>query len=119
MTRVKRGIISRKRHQKILKMNQGFRGAGSVLFRTANQRYMKSLKSAYENRQNKKRNYRRLWITRLNSAVRLQGLNYSQFVYMLKKANIVLNRKILSQISICDPIILNKLYSYIASKNLN
>jgi large subunit ribosomal protein L20 len=118
MTRVKRGIIARKRRQKILNMNKGFRGAASVLFRTANQRYMKSLKSAYENRHNKKRDFRRLWISRLNSAVRMNGLNYSQFVYMLKKSEIVLNRKILSQLSICDPIIFNELYSYIAAKNL-
>nr|QUO99071.1 ribosomal protein L20 [Oedogonium sp. 260-2_chl] len=119
MTRVKRGIISRKRRQKILNMNKGFRGAASVLFRTANQRYMKSLKSAYENRHTKKRNFRRLWISRLNSAVRLNGLNYSQFVYMLKKSDIILNRKILSQLSICDPGVFKELYSYIASKNLN
>ena len=119
MTRVKRGIISRKRRQKILNMNKGFRGAASVLFRTANQRYMKSLKSAYENRHTKKRNFRRLWISRLNSAVRLNGLNYSQFVYMLKKSDITLNRKILSQLSICDPGVFKELYSYVAFKNLN
>lgn len=119
MTRVKRGIISRKRRQKVLNMNKGFRGAASVLFRTANQRYMKSLKNAYDNRHNKKRNFRRLWITRLNSAVRLNGLNYNQFVYLLKKADIVLNRKILSQLTICDPGVFNELLSFIAYKHLN
>lgn len=119
MTRIKRGIIARKRRQKILTMNKGFRGAASVLFRTANQRYMKALKSSYDNRHIKKRNFRRLWITRLNAAVRLNGINYSQFVYMLKNAGIVLNRKMLSQLSICDQEIFNELYLYIVSKNFN
>ena len=119
MTRVKRGIISRKKRQKILTMNKGFRGAASILFRTANQRYMKALKSSYDNRHKKKRNFRRLWITRLNSAVRLNGINYSQFVYMLKKSSVLLNRKMLSQLSICDQETFYQLYSYILSKNLN
>jgi large subunit ribosomal protein L20 len=103
MTRVKRGNVSRKRHKKILKMNKGFRGAASVLFRTANQQNMKALRYSYRGRREKKRDFRSLWITRLNAAVRRYGLNYSEFMNYLKNRSIQLNRKILAQLSICDP----------------
>lgn len=103
MTRVKRGNVSRKRHKKVLNMTKGFRGAASVLFRTANQRNMKALKYSYVDRRKKKRDFRRLWIARVNSAVRHYGLNYSEFMNGLKKAEIVLNRKSLAQLAISDP----------------
>ena len=103
MTRVKRGNVSRKRHKKILKLNKGFRGAASVLFRTANQQSMKALRYSYRNRRQKKRDFRSLWIARLNAAVRIYGLNYSEFIHYLKTRNIELNRKVLAQLSICDP----------------
>nr|AMN09104.1 ribosomal protein L20 [Rotundella rotunda] len=103
MTRVKRGNVSRKRHKKVLNMAKGFRGAGSVLFRTANQQNMKALRYSYLNRRKKKRDFRRLWIARVNAAIRRYGMNYSEFMYYLKKATIKLNRKVLSQLSICDP----------------
>lgn len=103
MTRVKRGNISRKRHKKILKMSKGFRGAGSVLFCTANQQNMKALRYSYRNRREKKRDFRRLWIGRVNGAVRRYGVSYSGFINDLKKRSIKLNRKILAQLSICDP----------------
>ncbi len=103
MTRVKRGNVSRKRHKKVLKFTKGFRGAASLLFRTANQQNMKALRSAYANRRKKKRNFRRLWITRLNAAIRANGFNYSEFLYFLKDSKILLNRKVLAQFSICDP----------------
>jgi large subunit ribosomal protein L20 len=103
MTRVKRGNVSRKRHKKVLKFTKGFRGAASLLFRTANQQNMKALRSAYANRRKKKRNFRRLWITRLNAAIRAHGFNYSEFFYLLKNSKIVLNRKIFAQFAICDP----------------
>lgn len=103
MTRVKRGNASRKRHKKILKMTKGFRGAASVLFRTANQQNMKALRYCYRNRKQKKRDFRRLWISRINAAVRRFGLSYSEFINYLKKRSIKLNRKVLAQLSICDP----------------
>nr|YP_010388675.1 ribosomal protein L20 [Leontynka pallida]UPQ43842.1 ribosomal protein L20 [Leontynka pallida] len=103
MTRVKRGNTSIKRHKKILKMSKGYRGAASVLFRIANQQQMKALRYAYRNRREKKRYYRRLWISRVNAAVRRFGLSYSEFMHYLKKRNILLNRKVLAQLAICDP----------------
>jgi large subunit ribosomal protein L20 len=103
MTRVKRGNVSRKRHKKVLNLTKGFRGAASLLFRTANQQNMKALRYSYANRRKKKRNFRRLWITRVNAAIRAYGFNYSEFLYVLKNSNILLNRKILAQFAICDP----------------
>ena len=103
MTRVKRGNVSRKRHKKIFKLNKGFRGAASVTFRTANQQSMKALRSSYRNRRQKKRDFRGVWIARLNAAVRRYGLNYSEFIHDLKMKSIKLNRKVLAQLSICDP----------------
>jgi large subunit ribosomal protein L20 len=103
MTRVKRGNVSRKKHKKILKMTKGFQGAASVLFRTANQQNMKALRYSYMNRRKKKRDFRRVWIARVNAAVRRYGMNYSEFMHFVKNASIKLNRKILAQLSICDP----------------
>lgn len=103
MTRVKRGNVSRKRHKKVLKLSKGFRGAASLLFRTANQQVMKSLRYSYRNRAQKKRDFRSLWISRVNAAVRLYGLNYSEFMNYLKVKSIKLNRKVIAQLSICDP----------------
>ena len=102
MTRVKRGNVSRKRHKKILNMSKGFRGAGSVLFRTANQQNMKALRYSYRNRRQKKRDFRRLWIARLNSAVHCYGLNYNEFINYLKIRTIKLNRKVLAQLAMSD-----------------
>lgn len=103
MTRVKRGNVSRKRHKKILKLVKGFRGSASVLFRTANQQNMKALRSSYTNRRKKKRDFRRLWIARINAAVRKYGINYSEFFNYLKTQSIKLNRKSISQLAVCDP----------------
>lgn len=103
MTRVKRGNVSRKRHKKILSMTKGFRGAASLLFRTANQQNMKALRYSYTNRRKKKRDFRRVWIARVNAAVRTYGMNYSEFMHYLKNSSIKLNRKVLAQLSICDP----------------
>jgi large subunit ribosomal protein L20 len=103
MTRVKRGNVARKRRKKILKLAKGFRGSHSTLFRTANQQVMKALRSAYRDRKKKKRDFRRLWITRINAAVRLHGMSYSKFVGNLKKAEIEINRKMLAQIAVLDP----------------
>ncbi|HIK20746.1 MAG TPA: 50S ribosomal protein L20 [Synechococcus sp. M44_DOE_062] len=101
--RVKRGNVARKRRKKILKLAKGFRGAGSKLFRTANQQVMKALRSAYRDRRRKKRDFRRLWIARINAATRAQGLRYHEFIDGLKKANIQLNRKMLARLAMLDP----------------
>lgn len=102
MTRVKRGNVSRKRHKKVLTMSKGFRGAGSVLFRTANQQNMKALRYSYRNRRQKKRDFRRLWMARVNASVRCYGLNYSEFMNYLKIRNIQFNRKIIAQLATSD-----------------
>lgn len=103
MARVKRGNVARKRRNKILKLAKGFRGSQSKLFRTANQRVMKALTNAYRDRRKKKRDFRRLWIARINAAVRPHGLSYSRLIGALKKADIQVNRKMLSQLAILDP----------------
>lgn len=103
MSRVKRGNVARKRRKKILKLAKGFRGSHSKLFRTANQQVMKALRNAYRDRRKRKRDFRRLWITRINAAARSHGLSYSQLTGKLKKADIQLNRKMLAQLAISDP----------------
>ena len=102
MTRVKRGNVARKRRKKILKLAKGFRGSHSKLFRIAKQQVLKALKYSYLGRKNKKRDYRRLWIMRINAAVRVHKIKYNQFIYCLKKSNIALNRKMLAQLLIVD-----------------
>lgn len=102
MVRVKRGNVARKKRKKILKLAKGFKGAHSSLFRTAKQQVMKALKYAYYGRKQKKRQYRRLWITRINAGLFSYGISYSKFMNLLKKSNIALNRKILSQLIILD-----------------
>ena len=109
MTRVKRGNVARKRRKKILKLTEGFRGASSTLFRTANQHAIKALTNASRDRHHRKREFRALWITRINGAVRAYGLNYSEFIAGLKKANIVLDRKILAQVALRDQAVLKQL----------
>jgi large subunit ribosomal protein L20 len=104
MTRVKRGNVARKHRNKILKLAKGFRGSHSKLFRTANQQVMKALRNAYRDRKKKKRDFRRLWITRVNAAARQHGISYSQLIGGLKKANIQLNRKMLAQLAIQDAV---------------
>ncbi|MDJ0799034.1 MAG: 50S ribosomal protein L20 [Calothrix sp. MO_167.B12] len=103
MARVKRGNVARKRRKKILKLAKGFRGSHSTLFRTANQQVMKALRNSYRDRKKRKRDFRRLWITRINAAVRQHGMSYSKFMGNLKKSDIQLNRKMLAQIAVLDP----------------
>jgi len=102
MVRVKRGNVARKRRKKILSLASGYRGAHSVLFRVANQQVMKALRYSYIGRKQKKRIFRRIWISRINAASRLNGLSYSQLIHRLKKSNIDINRKMLSQIAVLD-----------------
>ncbi len=103
MARVKGAMNTRKRHKKILKLAKGYRGAKSKLFRTANQAVMKSLVYSYIGRKQKKRDFRKLWIARINAAARMNGISYSRFMNGLKKADITLNRKMLAEIAIADP----------------
>ena len=103
MARVKGAMNTRKRHKKILKLAKGYRGAKSKLFRTANQAVMKSLVYSYIGRKQKKRDFRKLWIARINAAARMNVISYSRFMNGLKKADITLNRKMLAEIAIADP----------------
>ncbi len=103
MARVKGAMATRKRHKKILKLAKGYRGGKSKLFRVANQAVMKSLTYAYVGRKLKKRDFRKLWITRISAACKANDINYSRFMNGLKKANIEINRKMLSEIAINDP----------------
>ena len=111
MVRVKRGNVARKRRKKILQLAKGYRGAHSRLFRVANQQVMKALRYSYVGRKQKKRMFRRIWITRINAASRVNGLSYSRLIHNFKKSNIELNRKMLSQIAILDTSTFNELIS--------
>ena len=103
MARVKTGIITRKKHKKILKLAKGYYGAKSTRFRMAKQAVMKSGQYAYVGRKLKKRDFRRLWIARINAAARVNGINYSTLINGMKKANININRKMLAEMAVNDP----------------
>lgn len=100
MARVKGGVNAKKSHKKVLRQAKGYYGSKSKLFRTAKQAVIKSLTYAYVGRKQKKRNFRRLWIARINAACRANGTNYSRFMAGLKKQNIDINRKVLSEMAI-------------------
>jgi len=102
MSRVKGAVTTRARHKKVLKLAKGYFGGKSKLFRIANQAVMKSLVYAYRDRRNKKRDFRRLWIARINAAARINGMSYSRFINGLKKSGINLNRKILADMAVND-----------------
>ncbi|WP_027400095.1 50S ribosomal protein L20 [Anaerovorax odorimutans] len=102
MARVKKGLNARKRHKKILKQAKGFYGAKSKIFRAANPAVMRSLRSAYVGRKNKKREYRRLWIARINAAARMNGISYSKMMNGLKLSGVEINRKMLSEMAVYD-----------------
>ncbi|MDR1797951.1 MAG: 50S ribosomal protein L20 [Clostridiales Family XIII bacterium] len=102
MARVKKGVNAHKRHRKILSMAKGFYGQKSKVFRAANPAVMRSLASAYVGRKQKKRDYRRLWIARINAGARLNGLSYSRLIAGLKKSGVVINRKMLSELAVTD-----------------
>ncbi len=103
MARVKGAMRTRARHKKILKLAKGYRGAKSKLYRTANQAVMKSLSYAYRDRKAKKRDFRQLWIARINAAARMNGISYSKFMNGLKNKGIEINRKMLAEIAVSDP----------------
>lgn len=102
MSRVKGALRTRARHKKILKLAKGYFGGKSKLFRIANQAVMKSLSYAYRDRKAKKRDFRQLWISRINAAARINGLSYSKFMNGVKKAGIALNRKVLADMAAND-----------------
>jgi large subunit ribosomal protein L20 len=103
MARVKTAVITKKKHKKILKRAKGFFGAKHYRFRTAKQQVMKSGNYAFAGRKDKKSNFRKLWIARINAGARMNGLTYSKLVNGLKKANVEINRKMLSDLAITDP----------------
>ncbi len=109
MARVKGAVRTRARHKKILKLAKGYFGAKGKLFRTANQAVMKSLNYAYNDRRAKKRDFRKLWIARINAAARINGLSYSRFISGLKKSGIELNRKVLADMAVNDAAAFAKL----------
>jgi len=102
MARIKRGIIKKQRHKKILEQTKGYYGLRSSAYRVAKEQLMKSLSYNYIGRKTRKRDFRRLWITRINIAARSNGLSYNEFINGLKKANIEINRKMLSDIAVND-----------------
>lgn len=102
MARVKKAVNAKKRHKKILKLAKGFYGAKSKLFRPANEAVMRALRSSYVGRKLKKRDFRKLWISRINAASRANGLSYSKFMNGLKLAGVQINRKMLAELAIND-----------------
>ena len=104
MARVKRGVTARRRHKKILKLAKGYYNARRKVFRVANQAVIKAGQYAYIGRKQKKRNFRSLWITRINAAARINGLSYSRFMNGMLKAGITLDRKVLADIAVHDAV---------------
>ena len=102
MARVKGGLNAKKRHNRVLKLAKGYRGARSKQYRVAKQSVMRALTSSYAGRKERKRQFRQLWIARINAAARLNGLSYSKFMYGLKKAEIEINRKMLAEMAVND-----------------
>lgn len=102
MARVKGGVVSRKRRKRILKLAKGYYGAKHILFRTAKEQVMNSYYYAYRDRRQKKRDFRRLWITRINAAARMNGMSYSQLINGLNKAGVEVNRKMLADLAVND-----------------
>ncbi|PWI58501.1 50S ribosomal protein L20 [Sulfoacidibacillus thermotolerans] len=116
MPRVKGGIVTRRRHKKILKLARGYFGSKHRLFRTANQQVMKSLMYAYRDRRVRKRDFRRLWIQRINAAARLNGLSYSRLMFGLKQAGVEVNRKMLADLAVHDAHAFTELATLAKSK---
>ena len=102
MARIKGGLNAKKRHNRVLKLAKGYRGARSKQYRVAKQSVMRALTSSYAGRKERKKQFRQLWIARINAAARINGLSYSKFMYGLKQAGVVMNRKVLSDMAIND-----------------
>ncbi|EFV02350.1 ribosomal protein L20 [Pseudoramibacter alactolyticus ATCC 23263] len=117
MARIKKGVNAHKKHKKILKLAKGYYGAKSKLYRPANEAVMRALRSAYSGRKQKKRDYRKLWITRINAAAHLNDLSYSKMMHGLKVANVAIDRKILADLAMNDAAAFSKL-AEVAKENL-
>ena len=102
MARIKKGVNAKKKHKKVLKLAKGYYGAKSKLYRPANEAVMRALRSSYRGRKEKKRNFRRLWITRINAGARMYSLSYSKFMFGLKQAGVEMDRKILADLAMND-----------------
>jgi len=109
MARVKRSLNSKKKHKKVLKLAKGYYGAKSKLYRPANEAVMRALRSSYAGRKQKKRDFRKLWITRINAATRMNDMSYSRFINGLKKANVEIDRKMLADLAMNDEAAFTKL----------
>jgi len=116
MARIKGGLHAKAKHNRVLKMAKGYRGARSKQYRIAKQTVMRALNSAYEGRKQRKRQFRSLWIARINAACRMNDISYSKFMFGLKEAGVVMNRKILSDMAINDPEGFKKLAETAKSK---
>ena len=116
MARIKGGVGAKKRHNRVLKLAKGYRGARSKQYRVAKQSVMRALTSAYAGRKQKKRQYRQLWIARINAAARMNGLSYSKLMYGLKLAGIEMNRKMLAEMAVNDAAAFTKLAEVAKSK---
>ena len=103
MARIKGGMNAKKKHKRVLKLAKGYRGARSKQYRVAKQSVMRALEESYTGRKQKKRQFRQLWIARINAAARMNGLSYSKFMYGLKLAEVNVNRKMLSEMAMSDP----------------
>ncbi len=103
MARIKGGMNAKKKHKRVQKLAKGYRGARSKQYRVAKQSVMRALEESYTGRKQKKRQFRQLWIARINAAARMNGLSYSKFMYGLKLAEVNVNRKMLSEMAISDP----------------
>ena len=103
MARIKGGLNAKKKHKRVLKLAKGYRGARSKQYRIAKQSVMRALEESYTGRKQRKRQFRQLWIARINAAARMNGLSYSRFMYGLKLAGVDVNRKMLSEMAISDP----------------
>ena len=102
MARIKGGLNAKKKHNRVLKLAKGYRGARSKQYRVAKQSVMRALTSSYSGRKERKREFRKLWITRINAAARINGLSYSKFMFGLKKAGVDMNRKMLAELAVND-----------------
>ena len=118
MPRVKNAVAARKRHKKVLRLAKGYWGAKSKLYRVANQQVMRSLMYAYRDRRAKKRDFRRLWITRINAAARMNGISYNRFIEGLRKAGVEINRKMLAELAVTDQAAFGQLVQ-VAKDRLN
>lgn len=117
MPRAKGGVVSRRRHKKVLKLAKGYWGRKSKLFRPANQQVMKSLMYAYRDRRTRKREFRKLWITRINAAARQNGISYSRLMAGLRKAGVEVNRKVLADLAVNDDRVFSELVAVAKEHN--